>query len=90
MTLTPERHALHHAHRGALACALAGLNQRELAAEEWTDLRRVRNEFTHDAPEIIEERFSRQQLTIRAARRVVKVLDDISGKIARWFPVMLV
>ena len=159
MTLTPERHALHHAHRvclghrEALGCALADLDQRDLAAEEldhlnpqerrlldqfayrytrlqddmgarlfpavlralgeeiaampvldrldrleqlawlpaadeWTDLRRVRNEFTHDYPETIAERYSRLQLAIRAARRLLEILGGIGLNIERRFPTM--
>lgn len=68
MTLTVEQAALRHArqlclgHRDALLDALSDLDQRSLAAEKWIDLRRIRDEFTHDYPETTGERFARLQL----------------------------
>ncbi|MDO8412740.1 MAG: hypothetical protein Q7S51_03000 [Gallionellaceae bacterium] len=50
-------------------------------AEEWADLRRIRNEFTHDYPETIEERFERLQLAIASAQTVEKIFNSMSHKI---------
>lgn len=44
------------------------------SAEEWIELRRIRNEFTHDYPELAEERFDRLQLAIQSARRLLEIL----------------
>ena len=57
------------------------------SAEEWSDLRRIRNEFTHDYPETTEERFARLQLAIQAARRLLQLLSGIGLNIERRFPV---
>jgi len=58
------------------------------AAEEWIDLRHIRNEFTHDYPETTGERFSRLQLATQAARRLLEILGGIGLNIERRFPDM--
>ncbi len=44
------------------------------SAEEWTELRRIRNEFTHEYPESPEERRERLELAMHAARRLVEIV----------------
>lgn len=56
------------------------------SAAEWLDLRRIRNEFAHDYPSDIEERFARIRLAMTAAERLVEILDGLSQKITRRFP----
>lgn len=56
------------------------------SADDWSDLRRIRNEFTHDDPETTEERFARLQLAIQAARRLLEILGGMTGNFERWFP----
>ncbi len=56
------------------------------SADEWTVLRRIRNEFTHDYPETTAEWFSRLQLAIASARRALGILSGISQQIDRRFP----
>lgn len=55
------------------------------AAEEWIDLRRIRNEFTHDYPETLQERHGKLLLALQAARRLTEVLAEVSGNIERRF-----
>lgn len=59
------------------------------SADEWADLRRIRNEFTHDYPETDTERFERLQLAIASAHRALEILEGISQKIQQRFPDML-
>lgn len=54
-------------------------------AEKWADLRRIRNEFTHDYPETMEERFERLQLAITSAQSVTEILNSMSHKIRARF-----
>jgi len=55
-------------------------------AEGWADLRRIRNEFAHDYPETMEERFERLQLAIAAAQRVTEIFNSMSQKIRARYP----
>lgn len=55
------------------------------SADEWADLRRICNEFTHDYPETSAERYSRLQLAIASARRLLEILDNISQRISQKF-----
>ncbi len=41
------------------------------SAEEWTELRRIRNEFTREYPEASRERLERLELATHSARRLV-------------------
>lgn len=90
MTLPVEQAALRHAHqlcqghRDALLEQLGWLP----AADEWIDLRRIRNEFTHDYLETPGERIARLQLAIQAARRLLEILSEIGLNIERRFPDM--
>jgi hypothetical protein len=51
------------------------------SADQWLELRRIRNEFTHDYPELPEERFLRLQLAIRSARQAMAIFTVIEQKI---------
>lgn len=55
------------------------------SADEWADLRRIRNEFTHEYPESATERFERLDLAVNSARRLVEILESIGKKIVRSF-----
>lgn len=57
-------------------------------AEEWSNLRRIRNEFTRDYPETMEERFERLQLAIASAHTVMEIFKSIRHKISERFPGM--
>jgi hypothetical protein len=50
-------------------------------ADEWLDLRRIRNEFSHDYPETAEERFERLKLATQAAQRLLAILDALTEKL---------
>ena len=56
------------------------------SADEWTTLRRIRNEFTHDYPETTAERFDRLQLVLASAHRLLEILTEIDQKIQQRFP----
>ena len=56
------------------------------SADEWTTLRRIRNEFTHDYPETTTEQFDRLQLVLASARRPLEILTEIDQKIQQRFP----
>jgi len=56
------------------------------SAEKWGELRRIRNEFTHDYPETMEERFERLQLALSSAQAVAEVFKAMSVKIRERFP----
>lgn len=56
------------------------------SADEWTTLRRIRNEFTHDYPETTAERFARLQLVLASAHRLVEILAEIDQRIQQRFP----
>lgn len=54
-------------------------------AEQWSDLRRIRNEFAHDYPETVEERFERLQLALSSAQAVSEIFGFMSHKIRERF-----
>jgi len=56
------------------------------SAEEWMELRKIRNDFTHEYPEAVEERFVRIQLAIQSARRISDLFDVFHKKIKQRFP----
>lgn len=58
------------------------------SAEEWVELRRTRNEFTHDYPETTKKKFERLQLALAAAEKVMAILEIMNQKIYRRFPEM--
>ena len=53
------------------------------SSEEWLELRRVRNEFTHDYPEHSSERSSKLREAIRVAHRLLEIFEEISSRIQR-------
>jgi hypothetical protein len=55
-------------------------------AEEWADLRRVRNEFTHDYPDTLEMRFQRFELARASARRLLELFHTLREKTQERFP----
>lgn len=56
------------------------------SAEEWGDLRRVRNEFAHDYPDTVDERFDRLHLALTAAQRLLEILVEFEHKAQQCFP----
>lgn len=56
------------------------------SAEKWGELCRIRNEFAHDYPETMEERFERMQLALSSAQAVADVFKAMSVKIRERFP----
>jgi hypothetical protein len=55
------------------------------SADEWLELRRVRNEFSHEYPDAPKERLERLRLAFAAAGRLLAVLADLEQRIhARW------
>lgn len=55
-------------------------------AEEWAELRRIRNEFAHEYPATAQERLERLQLALTSARRLLEILAILDGKIHQRFP----
>ena len=50
------------------------------SAEAWMMLRQIRNEFTHDYPDDITERYERFQAAIAASKQLLAVLDQFNQK----------
>ncbi len=57
------------------------------SADEWVNLRLIRNEFTHDYPDSPAERFERLQAATAAAKRGIVIMEHISQKIRQRFDV---
>jgi len=55
------------------------------SANEWSELRRIRNEFTHDYPETAQERYERLQLAVISASRLLEIQEIFTDKISRRF-----
>lgn len=49
------------------------------SAQAWGEHRRVRNEFTHDYPEAVDERKQRVLLAIDSARNMIGVFERVAG-----------
>ena len=56
------------------------------SAEEWLELRQIRNQFAHEYPETPDQRFERFQAAARAAQRLLAILREITAKIEHRFP----
>jgi len=56
------------------------------SAEDWVQLRRIRNEFAHDYPDSVEERYVRLVLAMEAAYRLIAILQKLNGHITQQFP----
>lgn len=55
------------------------------SADEWNILRQVRNQFAHDYPDTVEERFERLQAAVKAAWQMIAVMEQISLKLRQRF-----
>ena len=51
------------------------------SADEWLSLRQVRNQFAHDYPDSLTERFERLQAAIQAAQKLLMVMAHFQQKI---------
>lgn len=58
------------------------------SADEWAELRRIRNEFTHEYPETAAERLERLQLAIASAKRLLEILEGFNRRIGDHFGVL--
>lgn len=56
------------------------------SADEWGDLRRIRNEFAHDYPETPEARLEHLRVAIAAAHRALDILAEFEQRIQQRFP----
>jgi hypothetical protein len=56
------------------------------SADEWLELRQIRNQFAHEYPETPDQRFERFQAAARAATRLLDILSGFSEKIENRFP----
>lgn len=56
------------------------------SAEDWNELRRIRNEFAHDYPAVAAERLQRLIAAQRAAEALLVVLARFVERIANQFP----
>lgn len=56
------------------------------SAEEWGDLRRIRNAFAHDYPETPDQRFEHLQAAIVSAHRALEILAGFERRIHQRFP----
>ena len=56
------------------------------SADEWLELRRIRNEFAHEYPEEAEERFLRLQMAIRSASRAMSLYEAMRTLVLGRFP----
>lgn len=55
------------------------------SADDWNVLRQIRNQFAHDYPDTVNERFERLQAAIGAAQQMIAVMAQIDGKIRQRF-----
>ncbi len=51
------------------------------SADEWLSLRQLRNQFSHDYPDSLTERFERLQAAIQAAQKLLMVMAHFQQKI---------
>lgn len=55
------------------------------SAEEWAELRRIRNEFTHEYPEAADKRLEKLELARSSAGRLSKIFGRFAERIdRRW------
>lgn len=54
--------------------------------DEWLELRRIRNEFTHDYPENFELRLVRLRQAMEAAARLIKILKSVMQRLDAEYP----
>ncbi len=55
------------------------------SVDEWSEPRRIRNEFTHDYPETARERYERLQFVVISAGRLREIQEIFTDKIGRHF-----
>nr|VFK18042.1 MAG: hypothetical protein BECKLFY1418C_GA0070996_103812 [Candidatus Kentron sp. LFY] len=51
------------------------------SAEEWSELRQIRNEFTHDYPDGIEERLTRLRLAMASGERISQIYEGFMQRL---------
>jgi hypothetical protein len=51
------------------------------SADDWQSLRQIRNQFTHDYPDNLTERFQRWRAAVHASSQLVSVLTRFKSKI---------
>lgn len=56
------------------------------SADEWMELRHIRNEFAHDYPESPKERLERLQLAFASANRLLELMAFFNHQIRQQFP----
>lgn len=56
------------------------------SAAQWSELRRIRNTFTHDYPETPAERHAQWQLAMAAAEQVLALLDGFTARMHTKLP----
>jgi hypothetical protein len=55
------------------------------SADEWAELRRIRNEFAHDYPASAEEKAERLRLALVAARRLLEIFAFLETRLRQRF-----
>ena len=55
------------------------------SADNWNVLRQIRNQFAHDYPDSVNERFERLQAAIGAAQQMIAIMAQIASKIRQRF-----
>jgi hypothetical protein len=55
------------------------------SAQEWSTLRQIRNQFAHDYPDSVAERFERLQAATAAATTLIAIMAQISAKVSSRF-----
>lgn len=53
-------------------------------AEAWNTLRQIRNQFAHDYPDTLDQRFERLQAAVQAAGRLLDIMEHIGHKLQAW------
>ncbi len=54
-----------------------------LSADEWIELRLIRNEFTHDYPEDTEEHAQKFAQALKAAKRLLVIFEHLSMQLGK-------
>jgi hypothetical protein len=56
------------------------------SADAWLELRKIRNEFSHDYPEAVEIRYAKTNLAIEAAHQILVTLKALKQHLNERFP----
>ncbi|NNJ84687.1 MAG: hypothetical protein HKP13_07105 [Gammaproteobacteria bacterium] len=51
------------------------------SAEQWSELRQIRNEFTHDYPDNADERFARLQLAMASGEHILHIYERFIARL---------